>query len=116
MDRWPQAPGNWSRFGWQAAALSIRDQTTRALAREIIGPSRFIEVYMSASLAACARRDPKGLYAKAKSGAITAFTVEMLLSIIDIRNIVSRAGAWPLQQESEAPDGIEPQHEQAASS
>ena len=25
MDRWPQAPGNWSRFGWQADHLDLFD-------------------------------------------------------------------------------------------
>jgi adenylylsulfate kinase len=46
----------------------------RAMAREIIGPDRFVETYLSASVDDCARRDPKGLYAKARAGAITAFT------------------------------------------
>jgi hypothetical protein len=38
----------------------------RALAREIVGPTDFLEVYVAASFAACAERDPKGLYAKAQ--------------------------------------------------
>ena len=46
----------------------------RALARDIIGSGKFIETYLSAPLATCARRDPKGLYAKARSGEITSFT------------------------------------------
>jgi adenylyl-sulfate kinase len=46
----------------------------RALARSIIGNDRFVEVYLSASTDICESRDPKGLYAKAKSGQIQEFT------------------------------------------
>lgn len=46
----------------------------RELARTIIGDSRFIEVYLSAEVAVCEARDPKGLYAKARSGQIPEFT------------------------------------------
>ncbi len=38
----------------------------RALAREIVGNSHFIESYISTPLHVCQQRDPKGLYAKAK--------------------------------------------------
>ena len=33
-----------------------------------------MEVYVKASLAECARRDPKGLYEKARAGGISSFT------------------------------------------
>lgn len=46
----------------------------RAMAREIIGQGKFIETYLCAPVDTCARRDPKGLYAKARSGEITSFT------------------------------------------
>ncbi|MBK1783026.1 adenylyl-sulfate kinase [Prauserella cavernicola] len=36
--------------------------------------SAFLEVYVSTPLGECARRDPKGLYAKAASGEITGLT------------------------------------------
>ncbi len=45
----------------------------RTLAREI-GGDAFFEVHVHASVATCAARDPKGLYAKARTGAIEAFT------------------------------------------
>jgi bifunctional enzyme CysN/CysC len=45
----------------------------RRHAREIIG-DRFAEVYVSTPLEECARRDVKGLYAKARAGAIPNFT------------------------------------------
>ena len=38
------------------------------------GEDRFAEVYVKASLAACERRDPKGLYVKARAGQIAEFT------------------------------------------
>ncbi|MBK8293967.1 MAG: adenylyl-sulfate kinase [Solirubrobacterales bacterium] len=47
---------------------AIRDE-----AREMMG-DRFIEVYIEASVDACAARDVKGLYAKAFSGEIKEFT------------------------------------------
>jgi adenylylsulfate kinase len=45
----------------------------RADARELMG-DRFIEVYVKASVEACAERDVKGLYAKAFAGEIKEFT------------------------------------------
>jgi len=42
--------------------------------RERIGNANFIEVYISTSLAECERRDPKGLYVKARAGTIREFT------------------------------------------
>ncbi|NEZ04101.1 sulfate adenylyltransferase subunit CysN [Wenzhouxiangella sp. XN201] len=49
-------------------------RSDRALVRELMEPGEFIEVYVSASLETCERRDPKGLYAKARAGAIKHFT------------------------------------------
>jgi len=49
----------------------IRD---RELAREVIGAENFIEVYIDTPLAECERRDPKGLYKKAREGMIKNFT------------------------------------------
>jgi adenylylsulfate kinase len=49
-------------------------RSLRALARDIIGPADLIEVYVKASFATCARRDPKGLYAKAAAGGVGQFT------------------------------------------
>ncbi len=46
----------------------------RELARAIVGGEDFLEVYVSASFEACALRDPKGLYAKAKAGGVRQFT------------------------------------------
>jgi bifunctional enzyme CysN/CysC len=46
----------------------------RALAREIIGTHRFSEVFVDVPLAVAERRDPKGLYRKARSGELPNFT------------------------------------------
>jgi len=46
----------------------------RAMARSIIGSTRFIEVHVSTSLQVCEERDPKGLYDKARAGSIPHFT------------------------------------------
>lgn len=46
----------------------------RALARETIGEADFVEVFVNASFETCAKRDVKGLYAKAASGAVKHFT------------------------------------------
>lgn len=40
----------------------------REMARELIGPENFIEVFVDAPLEVCEQRDPKGLYKKARSG------------------------------------------------
>jgi adenylylsulfate kinase-like enzyme len=44
------------------------------MAREIIGHNYFYEVYVSTPLEECERRDPKGLYKKAREGVIKEFT------------------------------------------
>jgi adenylylsulfate kinase len=46
----------------------------RQLARSIVGADDFVEVYVHASFETCARRDPKGLYAKAAAGNLPRFT------------------------------------------
>ncbi|NLB95317.1 MAG: sulfate adenylyltransferase subunit CysN [Armatimonadetes bacterium] len=46
----------------------------RQMAREIIGGANFIEAFVDAPLQECERRDPKGLYAKARAGQIPEFT------------------------------------------
>jgi bifunctional enzyme CysN/CysC len=46
----------------------------RRLARELFGDGEFVEVFVDTPLEECERRDPKGLYAKARSGALSNFT------------------------------------------
>lgn len=46
----------------------------RALARAVVGEERFVEVFVDAPLDECERRDPKGLYRRARQGEIADFT------------------------------------------
>jgi bifunctional enzyme CysN/CysC len=46
----------------------------RRLVRELAAPAAFFEIFVDTPLDECIRRDPKGLYAKAKAGRIEHFT------------------------------------------
>lgn len=46
----------------------------RAMARDLIGPQRFVLVHASTPLEVCEARDPKGLYAKARAGQLPNLT------------------------------------------
>ncbi|WP_313560622.1 sulfate adenylyltransferase subunit CysN [Diaphorobacter nitroreducens] len=46
----------------------------REMARELIGPTNFVEVYVNTPLNVCEQRDPKGLYKKARNGLIPNMT------------------------------------------
>jgi bifunctional enzyme CysN/CysC len=46
----------------------------RRMARALFEPGEFLEVFVDAPLAECERRDPKGLYAKARRGELKDFT------------------------------------------
>lgn len=46
----------------------------RARVRGLFADGRFAEVYLSTSLATCAARDPKGLYARARAGTLLGLT------------------------------------------
>jgi adenylylsulfate kinase len=56
-----------------AAFISPSTQDRRQ-AREIIGADKFLEVYVSTSLAVCEARDPKGMYSRARAGKLPGFT------------------------------------------
>ena len=49
-------------------------RSERQLARELLGPGEFCEVYVSTPLEVCEQRDPKGLYKKARAGQLKNFT------------------------------------------
>lgn len=46
----------------------------RAMAKEIIGGTDFVEVFINTPIEVCEKRDVKGLYKKARSGQIKDFT------------------------------------------
>jgi bifunctional enzyme CysN/CysC len=49
-------------------------RSDRETARMLLPPGEFIEVHVSTPIEECERRDPKGLYARARSGEIPNFT------------------------------------------
>ena len=72
------------RVGWVAQRLFSHDVSClvsvispytniRQKVRDSIGKG-FIEIFMSASLEECEKRDPKGLYQKARQGVLKGFT------------------------------------------
>jgi adenylylsulfate kinase len=77
---------NIARIGWVAARLARAGAAVvvsaispyaeaRRLARSLVEQhAPFVEVYVATPLEECARRDPKGLYAKAFAGEIDDFT------------------------------------------
>jgi bifunctional enzyme CysN/CysC len=46
----------------------------REMARELVAPGEFIEIFVSTPLETCEQRDPKGLYKKARRGELQNFT------------------------------------------
>lgn len=46
----------------------------RRMVRDLVGEGEFVEIHMSTPLAECEKRDPKGLYQKARAGEIKNFT------------------------------------------
>jgi bifunctional enzyme CysN/CysC len=44
------------------------------MARELVGPDEFIEIFVDTPLEVCEQRDPKGLYKKARRGQLQNFT------------------------------------------
>jgi adenylyl-sulfate kinase len=56
------------------AAFISPYRADRDLARRACSEHPFIEVHLSTPLACCEARDPKGLYARARAGALSGFT------------------------------------------
>jgi adenylylsulfate kinase len=56
------------------AAFICPKREMREMARQIIGEDDFVEVFVKASFDGCAKRDVKGLYAKAARGEVKKFT------------------------------------------
>lgn len=55
-------------------ALICPMQDMRVLARNIVGPENYLEVFVNAPLNICEQRDIKGMYKKARAGEISNFT------------------------------------------
>ena len=56
------------------AAFISPYESDRLKVRELVGPENFIEIYCRCPIEVCEARDPKGNYAKARSGVIANFT------------------------------------------
>lgn len=55
-------------------ALVSPFRAQRRLARQLLSDGEFIEVFVDTPLAECERRDPKGMYARARKGKLKDFT------------------------------------------
>jgi bifunctional enzyme CysN/CysC len=49
-------------------------RSEREMARNLLDPGEFIEIHVATPLAECERRDPKGLYRRARAGELPNFT------------------------------------------
>lgn len=56
------------------SAFISPSEKDRLMVKELFDPNDFIEVYVKCSLEECEKRDPKGLYKKARNGQIHNFT------------------------------------------
>ncbi|MCW7541887.1 adenylyl-sulfate kinase [Aquabacterium sp. A7-Y] len=56
------------------AAFISPSREDRAMVRGIVGPQHFVEVFVECPLDVCERRDVKGLYRRARQGALAQFT------------------------------------------
>ena len=64
-------------------------QSDRQIVKNLVQNNEFIEVYIKTSLEECERRDPKGLYKKARKGEIKNFTgIDSEYQIPDNPNII----------------------------
>ncbi|MBN1414179.1 MAG: adenylyl-sulfate kinase [Bacteroidales bacterium] len=72
---------------------------SREQARQIIGESDFVLVYVNASLETCEKRDVKGLYKKARMGLIPMFTgIDSPFDIPDKADIEIRTDQLSVQE------------------
>ena len=70
--------GRFRSCSWMPAflfcRLSSRRTEDRLMVKEMFQPGDHIEIYVKCSLTECEKRDPKGLYKKARNGQISNFT------------------------------------------
>lgn len=70
----------------------------RNLAKSIIGEENFVEIYLNTPLGTCESRDPKGLYAKARSGLLKNFTgIDAVFEEPETAKIVLNTGNLSIQ-------------------
>lgn len=65
----------------------------RAAARSAVASDKFYEIFVKAALEICERRDPKGLYARARRGELTAMTgIDAPYEVPEEPNLVIESG------------------------
>jgi adenylyl-sulfate kinase len=74
-------------------------RSDRQMVRELVGPGEFMEIYIDAPLDVCERRDPKGLYKKARAGKILNFTgIDSPYEAPDSPELVLHSDRAPVEQ------------------
>lgn len=77
-------------------------QSDREMVRQIFEPGEFVEVFVDTPIEICEQRDPKGLYKKARSGAIKDFTgIDSPYEHPESPEIVLRTNTQTVEQELE---------------
>jgi len=69
-------PGKWPSCSWRQGLIVLCAfispfRAERQMVRTLVEAGEFLEVFVDTPLEECMRRDPKGLYAKARAGAIS---------------------------------------------
>jgi adenylylsulfate kinase len=71
----------------------------RNLAKSIIGEENFIEIYLNTPLETCERRDPKGLYSKARSGELKNFTgIDAVFEVPEMAKMMIDTGLFSVEK------------------
>ncbi|PLX89871.1 MAG: adenylyl-sulfate kinase [Desulfuromonas sp.] len=77
-------------------------KSERQLARDLLEPGEFVEVFVDTPLTICEERDVKGLYKKARAGELKNFTgVDSVYEIPENPEIVVKGGEHPAEQLAE---------------
>jgi bifunctional enzyme CysN/CysC len=77
-------------------------RSERLLARDLLDEGEFYEVYVDTPLEICERRDPKGLYKKARAGELKNFTgIDSAYEVPESPEIVVAADRLPAEDLAE---------------
>ncbi len=71
----------------------------RSMARDLVEEGEFVEIFVDAPLELCERRDPKGLYKKARAGEVENFTsIDSAYEPPENPDIVLKTAAHPVEE------------------
>jgi bifunctional enzyme CysN/CysC len=80
-------------------AFLAPSDSVRQKAREAIGAERFLEIYLSAPLDVCRKRDTEGMYAKADAGKIMEFPgVSAPYDVPKAPDLTLPTHEWPIEE------------------